>query len=447
MPDYFQNTVSIVEEDFRSVAEKAFSLSSLSFQEIVISAPTKHLPSPAVRYLTIHMNVSQRLQPLAIFGKVHSCMPHGHHSDIRLLPLRMTVEDFGLMQAALSPGNDSIGRQKDIGTSWASSKLCLITGATGFVGSHLALRLASQGFPIRIAVRNPAKAKLFNAYKNVDVQIGDLTNPAFVGRIVRDVAHVFHCAGYVSDWGTPQAFDLGNRVVTQQLARACVGLPIDCFVHLSTTDVYGYPDSPDEIGLSAPRKSGLPYADSKGDAEKAVRECMARGLRATILRPATIYGPGSETIVKEFVKTLRDKKMLWISGGLANAGLCYVENLVDAILLTAQSPQSIGQSYNLTDDQPISWKDFIVTLAQVLRQSPPRLSLPYRFLYACGWMMECLTSTSSPRRPWVTRTAVNLLGKSQKFPVTQIKQELGYEPRKSFLEAMVETEKWIRTQP
>ena len=298
-------------------------------------------------------------------------------------------------------------------TGVTSKSPCLITGATGFLGSHLARRLIQERIPVRLVVRDPKRAGAFSSAAGVQILTGDLKDEAHINKAVQGAAYVFHCAAKVADWGTPKAFIDINVTATRRLTEACLLHGVRRLVHVSSTDVYGYPSRVEST--MAVRPCGVLYSDTKLEGENAISEGERKGLPAAIIRPATIYGPGSYSIVKEFVDVLRQHRMFFIGGGRSNAGLCYVENVVDALLLAAQHPKALGQAYNITDDLATTWKDFIRALASIIDYPAPRVSLPFSIAYGLGWTMEHLQSAKSTHRPLFTRMAANLLGKSQGF--------------------------------
>ncbi len=107
-----------------------------------------------------------------------------------------------------------------------------------------------------------------------------------------------------------------------------------------------------------------------------------------MLRPATVYGPGSVEVVGEIAKAIRGRHMLLIGGGRAVAGLCYVENLLDAIVLALDAPVAPPGPFNVTDGLDVTWRRFTADLASGLGAPPPRLSLPYRPAAALAWALE-----------------------------------------------------------
>ena len=107
-----------------------------------------------------------------------------------------------------------------------------------------------------------------------------------------------------------------------------------------------------------------------------------------ILRPATVYGPGSIDVVGEIARAIRGRTMLLIDGGRAVAGLCYVENLMDAALLALGHAAAPGQAFNVTDGLEVTWREFTDGLAEGLGCPGVRWSIPYPIASAVGFSLE-----------------------------------------------------------
>ena len=148
---------------------------------------------------------------------------------------------------------------------------------------------------------------------------------------------MYHCAALAADWGSWEEFDKINVAGTRNLLHAALERRVDKFIHISTTDVYGFPDSPADETASF-RIRGWPYGDTKIKAEETVWEYYhQKGLPISVVRPLNIYGPRSTTFVLEIAELLKKGSMVHIGNGLKSAGLVYVSNVVDLILLTAQA--------------------------------------------------------------------------------------------------------------
>ncbi|HXW59609.1 MAG TPA: NAD-dependent epimerase/dehydratase family protein, partial [Solirubrobacteraceae bacterium] len=187
---------------------------------------------------------------------------------------------------------------------------CLVTGATGFIGAHLAARLVHEGYPVRCLAR--ARSGTASLAK-LDVQIvrGDLTDAPSLARAAAGCRHVLHCAALVSDWATRKEVTAANVAGTRSLLDACADTSVARFVHFSTTDVYGHPGGANVDETHARTRFANWYAQTKLDAEAEVHQVrLAGGLDAVILRPATVYGPGSKDVIGEIARAILGGRMV-----------------------------------------------------------------------------------------------------------------------------------------
>lgn len=230
------------------------------------------------------------------------------------------------------------------------------------------------------------------------------------------------------------------------LAVAVEAPQLERFIHVSTTDVYGYPVVPcAETGEV--RDVGLPYNRTKLLAEEAVWRASSEGLPVTVLRPATIYGPRGKAFVTDIAALLRKGQMAYVSGGRASGGFLYVDNGVDAMIAAARSSEAPGKVYNLSDGTDASWKTYVEALAAGLGFKPPWINLPFGAAIAIAGAMEAPYRWMKmlPGRPMLTRHAVFLLGRGQEFPNSKARAELGFVSRVSMEEGIARSVEWVKT--
>jgi nucleoside-diphosphate-sugar epimerase len=331
-----------------------------------------------------------------------------------------------------------------------SGELCLVTGATGFIGGRLARRLAQMGYSVRCLVRATGVTSELEEL-DIEIVVGDLTNPDSLIRAAEGCRHVLHCGALVSDWATVQEIARVNVAGTAHLLDAAVAASAQRFVHLSTTDVYGYPNGDEEVEEThtATRFRNW-YAQTKLQAEAEVRRAAAAtALETVILRPATVYGPGSKDVIGEIARAIQARHMLLIDRGRPVAGLCYVENLLDAAILALQSDAAVGHAFNVTDGLDVTWRQLTDGLAKGLGCPPVRLSLPYPLANGLGFSLEhgyrlLRRATGLSTSPLLSRQAVQVLGKNQRFSNRKLRDTLGWEPRVDYADGLAATLAWLR---
>jgi nucleoside-diphosphate-sugar epimerase len=323
----------------------------------------------------------------------------------------------------------------------------LVTGATGFIGGHLAQRLVHEGHRVRCLVRASSDATLLDRL-GVELAVGDLTSPPSLAAAADGCRYVLHCGARVSDWGTVQEIAHVNVDGTRNLLDACVGASVQRFVHFSTTDVYGYPGGTAIDEAHAATRFRNWYAQTKLAAEAEVRRAE---LEAVILRPATVYGPRSADVVGEIARAIRGGHMILIDGGRAIAGLCYVDNLVDAAVLALDHEAACGQAFNVSDGLDVTWRQFTDDLAKGLGSARVRWSVPYWLASAVGFSLEhgyrlLRRTTRLEAAPLLSRQAVHVMGVDQDFSNRKARELLGWEPRIDYAAGLQATLEWLRAE-
>ncbi|WP_159399661.1 type I polyketide synthase [Streptomyces alboflavus] len=320
----------------------------------------------------------------------------------------------------------------------------LVAGAGGFIGGHLTRRLAERGHRVRVLVREGSDRSAL-AGLDVDVAVGDLGDPDSLRRAAAGVRHVYNCTGLSADWGPWADFQRVNVDGSRNLVEAAGHAgTVARFLHVSTTDVYGYPVRPCAED-TPPRDIGLPYNRSKLLGEQAVRESAARaGLPLTVVRPVSVYGPRSKDFVIEIATLLLSRQMVYIRGGDVPAGLLYVTNAADAMIAACASEAAAGRTYNLRDPDRTTWRTYVEALARGLGVKPPSLSLPAPLARGVATVSEGLYGALRIRsRPVLTRHAVHLFDRDQSYAVDRARDELGFKGDVDFEEGVRLTLAWL----
>ena len=318
----------------------------------------------------------------------------------------------------------------------------LVTGASGFLGSHLVENLVAQGKKVRCLVRPSSKTAYLESL-GAEIVYGDLNDVESLKVASQDVDHVYHCAAFVADWGTWETFRTANIIGTQNILDAALNSGVNKFIYVSSADVYGHPNHPSDE--TAPyRMRGWQYGDTKVEAEQLVWSYYHQHkLPITVVRPSNIYGPRSTTFVLEIIDLLKKGSMVHIKGNKP-AGLTYVTNVVDILIRAANSTNSTGQAYNASDNLDTTWRQYVDRLAEIISVPSPTIVIPYRLAYLTGWMMEIIYAALRVKtRPLLTRNAVEIFGTHQGLSINKACQELGYEPRINFDEGMRQVELWL----
>jgi nucleoside-diphosphate-sugar epimerase len=248
-----------------------------------------------------------------------------------------------------------------------SRKRILVTGATGFIGGRVVEKLILEYHAsVRVLVRNYVRALRVARYP-VEMVGGDVTDADDVERAAKGCDHVIHCA-YGSS-GTPEAQRAvnvqGTRNILEVVSRSGARL-----IHLSTVQVYG-PLQDGDLDETTPRRYfGDSYSNSKLDAENLVLDYVShRRLPAIILQPTVVYGPYAPTWTESVLKRLKRGRQILVNGGDGLCNAVYIDDVADAILLALVHDTAVGESFLISGDRPVTWREFYGSYERMLGES------------------------------------------------------------------------------
>lgn len=326
---------------------------------------------------------------------------------------------------------------------------CLITGATGFVGGHLAEACLSRGLRVRALVRPGTDAARIEGL-GADVIRGDLLDADAVRRAADGVEYVFHCAARVGDWGPVEEYRAVNVQPLRTLLDASRTAQMRRFVLLSSLGVY-----PARHHYQTDESEPLPdshmdgYTITKVEAERLAREFHERHfVPLTILRPGFIYGPRDRTLLPRLIDNLRRRQVRYIGSSRLAMNCIGVKNLVEAFFLAIGSPKADGQVFNLTDGEAVSKRRFIETVCAGLDLPRPAwLPVPFWVAkLAASWMESAARKRGDAEAPRLTQARLKFMGLNLDFSIEKAKRVLGYHPPCTFDEGMRETLDWFKGQ-
>jgi len=329
-----------------------------------------------------------------------------------------------------------------------SNRTALVTGATGFIGSHVAERLVREGWQVRTLVR-PSSDTQFIDSLGVHKTVGDLTDPDSVRTAVQGARIVVHCAAMVGDWGPVEQYRKVNVDGMRHLLEAAAAEGVDRFVHVSSLGVY---EARDHYGTDEseppPTQHIDGYTQTKVESERlALDYHRKRNLPVVVLRPGFVYGPRDRTVLPRLLEAIRSGKFRYFGSGDQALNAIYVGNLVEAVMLALGNDRAIGEVFNLTDDEPISKRRFVGTIARLAGYPEPQKRIPLWLAKLLATILEWRARRKGATKPPIVNKArVKFLGLNLEFSCAKAKEVLGYRPPYRFDEAMEQTIRWFREQ-
>src|SRR5438105_2484698 len=280
----------------------------------------------------------------------------------------------------------------------------LVSGGNGFVGRHVVLALRERGEAVRVLAL-PDEDASWLEHRGIAVHRGDICRAETLAQPMRGVDRVLHLAAMSDVWRPLEHYHAVNVTGTENVCRAALAAGAERIVHMSSSSVYGTGLSrrADETFPLAPFAD--PYPVTKADGDMAVQHMIAdHGLPAVIIRPDQIFGPGDHMHFGRIADRLAGGRAIIVGAGDNALPLVYITDIVAALVLALEHPRAVGQAYNITNDSPLTQREFADAIAREIGARPRHIHLPYRSLYAAGRVAERVAMISrSQRRPPVTR--------------------------------------------
>ena len=325
----------------------------------------------------------------------------------------------------------------------------LITGATGFLGGALTRRLHGMGWDVTALGRNPKKLdELENKGirpLQLDIRRKDELIDSFKGQEV-----VFHCAALPSPWGNFEKFYQANVLGTRNVVQACLESNVRRLVYVSTPSIYFDYNSRVDVKETEPLPKPISnYAATKLLAEEEVDKGFEKGLAVVSIRPRALFGEGDTVIFPRLTSRLHSGNLPILGEGENIVDLTYIENVVDALLLCAESPlNTLGKKYNISNDEPVKIWELVNRICDELNLPRPKRKISYRTANAVATGLELIyTLIPTHPEPPLTRLSVSMLAHSTTLDISAAKNELGYQPKVSVEEGVERFLKWWKETP
>ncbi|MFX1517915.1 MAG: NAD-dependent epimerase/dehydratase family protein [Promethearchaeota archaeon] len=324
--------------------------------------------------------------------------------------------------------------------------ICLVTGACGFVGSHLVDTLVSQGFYVRATDLKNANRKNIPSLEAVEFLPADLTKPREIPQLLDGITKIFHPAGIFNFSAPKKLLFKVNVEGTTNLLSAALSEDISHFVNWSTAMVYGTLQySPADEGH--PIQPEDPYTESKWIQEQIVLSYFEEnGFPVSIIRPTAIYGPRSVYGTSKAILALVNGKIWGIPGsGKTIQHHVHVEDVVKSAVFVSGERNTVGEIFNVADNAPISIEESFRIVTEIIDKKPPRFHIPKWLVYLYGYI-DRFWNRLLRKTSLFEKTSLKLLFSDHIFDNNKLK-DFGFEYSvPSFQMGIERTLQWYKQQ-
>ena len=327
----------------------------------------------------------------------------------------------------------------------------LVTGATGFLGSHVVDACLRRGDRTRVLVRAASDCSYLDTLPSVEKVHGDLTEVASVRRAVEGVDTVFHSAARVTDRGTRRQFVEANVDGTVALLDAARAAGVRRFVFVSSPSVVATGEDQIRIdeGTPYPATPMNFYCETKAEAERRVLHANAANFTTCALRPRGVWGPRDyRGAIAKLLERMRAGRLPDLSGGrTVLASMCHCYNAAHACLAASTSDRVGGKAYFVTDGEDTDTWAFIRELATLFGVTPPRKAMPPAIVHVLVEVCEALWRipfVHARYSPPLSRYGLSLLARTGTYDTSAATRDFGYAPVIKREEGLRELRAWVQ---
>lgn len=317
----------------------------------------------------------------------------------------------------------------------------LITGGTGFTGSHLVRRVLSQGHDVHVLDNQRGIMWDDLEREGAKLHLGSMLDTALLKKLIPDCGLIYHLAAAFRRVNLPKRVYWQTNVdAMRTMLELAESERVPKVVYCSTQGVHGNIDHPpgNEESPIAPEDY---YQLTKYEGERVAEEFIQKGMDITTLRPTAIYGPGDPGRFLMMFRQVKKGIFPFFGKGQALYHPLYIDNFIDAFELAATSEKGKGRTYLIADDEYFTIEAIVRMIADVMNVPLKVLHLPFWPMYAVAAAVE-LVYLPFPSDPPIFRRRADWFRQNRAFRIDRARNELGYAPQVGLRAGLQATYDW-----
>ena len=319
----------------------------------------------------------------------------------------------------------------------------LVTGATGFIGSHLVEKLLENGFSVKCYVRKSANMRWIKDL-TVEIVYGDLYDLDLLKVITKDVHYIYHVAGVIAS-KQKDGYFLGNQIATRNFLEAVKDNPnLKRFIFIGSQSAVGPSINGVPVDEETPYHPITTYGKSKMEAEKEVFKFIDV-IPYTIVRLSVIYG-SRDTATFDFFKAVNIGIIPLVGFKKKYVNILHARDAVEGIILAGENAQALNKIYQIGSEQSYSWDELSSVTMNVLHRKAVKIRIPEFLVMPMAGMNGCLSVFNKKPSVLNWEKGKDMIADAWTCDISKAKKELDFVPKISLEEGIKETIEWYKKQ-
>jgi len=318
----------------------------------------------------------------------------------------------------------------------------LVTGAGGFIGSHLVDDQLNRGYQVSAVDINTERLASLKSNPRINILTKDFADPEFMAYELEGHDICYHLASAHLETGVGEDYFWQINVDnTQKFLSSCHAAGINRFIHCSTVGVYGDIENPpaDEESECHP---DVAYERSKLAGEKAVVVyAKENNYPVVVIRPAWVYGPRCQRTEKLF-STINKGRFFYVGNGQTLRHPIYISDMVEGFNLVSEFDGDPGEIFIMAGSEPVSLERLVTGIAETLGVKRPTLRFPKAVVWSGVVGFEIFAKLTGLKAPF-TRRSIKFYTGNTAFNIDKARERLHFQPQVELDEGFQLTADWL----